>query len=182
MDSDARVRERTRRLWFIAAALFVLVIVAATGARFIDTPLDEGAREGNVVVAEERKETNEEAEVGASIPPNNGFVSTGECPLYISGGNAESFRSNGFGRAWSYVSDGDLEDLASAVLMELHDEGWSLIRSEHLDLYGDAWGCVAQDQGNSRVLLVHIRPRILELSKSRENELDVSIVELSDVG
>ena len=63
--------------------------------------------------------------------------------------------------------------------MELHDEGWSLVRSEKLDLYGDAWGCVAQDKGSSRVILVHIRPRILELSKSRENELDVSIVELS---
>ena len=80
------------------------------------------------------------------------------------------------------MSKEDLGHIASALLMELREEGWSLVCSEKLYLYGDAWGCVAQDKESSRVILVHISPRILEISKSQENELNISIVELSHGG
>jgi hypothetical protein len=57
---------------------------------------------------------------------------------------------------WKAVSDGSCRDVARDLLLRLRDSGMELVEAGYLDLFGEAWGCVLEDNGEASLTIVLI--------------------------
>lgn len=97
------------------------------------------------------------------------------CPLTIPGARACGRRSNGWGMGWTFLTDASASEVASSVLTQFQEQGRGLVCATQMDLFGDAWGCVAN--GDNRVLLVHAAPEVVAIG-SDSGQLSVAVVSL----
>jgi hypothetical protein len=57
---------------------------------------------------------------------------------------------------WEAVSDGSCRDVARDLLLRLRGSGMELVEAGYLDLFGEAWGCVLEDNGEASLAIVLI--------------------------
>lgn len=99
-----------------------------------------------------------------------------QCPLVIAHARETSRRQRGLGCGWAYRSTDAVEDAAAQVLGQLGARGWDLVFSGDLDLFGQAWGCVARLPEERRTVLVYMVPEVIGSERGEDNQLAVSVV------
>jgi hypothetical protein len=55
---------------------------------------------------------------------------------------------------WEAVSEGSCRDVARDLLLRLRDSGMKLVEAGYLDLFGEAWGCALEDNGEASLTIV----------------------------
>lgn len=118
--------------------------------------------------------TPETGKVGTDVDYSSSAEDTA-CPLTIPGARACGRRSNGWGMGWTFLTDASASEVASSVLTQFQEQGRGLVCATQMDLFGDAWGCVAN--GDNRVLLVHAAPEVVAIG-SDSGQLSVAVVSL----
>ena len=139
-------------------------------AEQMQTPDVEGA-------PDERGSTDEESSIwhGGS---SSSMQQQGVCPVDVVGGSLQSMRENAFGQAWRYVSEEGIEHIAEGALRQMCDGDWELLEASQMDLFGEAWTCVAQRSAEDRVLIVVVTPeRVGGVSDDIANS-KVSVVQI----
>lgn len=101
------------------------------------------------------------------------------CPVAIEGASLESSLVNDFGHAWRYTSEVEVERMAGSLLSQLQRDGWTLLEANRMDLFGEAWGCVARGSQEDRVLLVVMVP---EKVGGVDDEVFLSRVSVVQIG
>jgi hypothetical protein len=102
-----------------------------------------------------------------------------DCPLAIGGGTLESVRSSPAGTSWRYSATTSVDSLVKAVLMQMQREGWRLVDATGLDLFGEAWGCVAYEPQDGHVVLVTMLPGTIGGIDNEDATTKVSVVRFS---
>jgi len=102
----------------------------------------------------------------ASVPDGTGSGEGGwgadasTCPLEVPGGVPAGGRRNALGRSWMFTTEEGSDEVAVETLHQLQEGGFQLVHASQLDLFGEAWGCVAREEGE--VVLVFSRSGSLD--------------------
>ncbi|MDR0350915.1 MAG: hypothetical protein LBH64_05115 [Coriobacteriales bacterium] len=91
-----------------------------------------------------------------------------------------SLRPRGYERgaqseAWRAVSDAPCGELARELLLGFRASGMRLVKADYLDLFGEAWGCVLEEEGRASLVCSLIPERVLR-ERDDSNLLQVTLV------
>lgn len=116
---------------------------------------------------------------GTNVASVDVDIVTALCPVAIEGASLESSLVNDFGHAWRYTSEVEVERMAGSLLSQLQRDGWTLLEANRMDLFGEAWSCVARGSQEDRVLLVVMVP---EKVGGVDDEVSLSRVSVVQIG
>lgn len=164
----------------LVASLLACVWVAASGRS------GGGSRDGKGMQASSAPEADAP---GAALQTSPGsddveggdgcaVFSDDDCPVMAGGGAFEQTAENALGRGWRSCTDADVSEVAREILAQLESGGYKLLEASRMDLFGEAWGCVASRQEDSCVVVAVLLPERMGGTSDEEVSTRVLVARL----